>query len=151
MQWNQKESALLKDLKGQEQLCANKYSRYAESANDPQLKQLFSQLAQQEAEHLNTVTELERGIIPTMQSGGGSQGQRTFTAAYNGDSQEKQMDCFLCSDTLAGEKHVSGLYDTCVFEFGDTRVRDVLNHIQKEEQQHGKMLYDYMTINGMYQ
>ena len=45
MQWNQKESALLKDLKGQEQLCANKYSRHADAANDPQLKQLFSQLA----------------------------------------------------------------------------------------------------------
>ena len=150
MQWNQKESGLLKDLKGQEQLCANKYSRYADSAKDPQLKKLFSQLAQQEAEHLNTVTELERGIIPNMQSGGG-QSQPTFTATYKGDSHEKQMDCFLCSDTLAGEKHVSGLYDTCVFEFGDTRVRDVLNHIQKEEQQHGKLLYDYMTVNGMYQ
>ena len=32
-----------------------------------------------------------------------------------------------------------------------SRVRDVLNHIQKEEQQHGKLLYDYMTVNGMYQ
>lgn len=150
MQWNQKESALLKDLKGQEQLCANKYSRHAESANDPQLKQLFSQLAQKEAEHLNTITELERGIIPRMQSGG-SQSQPTFTAVYSGDSQEKQTDCFLCSDTLAGEKHVSRLYDTCVFEFSDARVRDVLNHIQKEEQEHGKLLYDYMSVNNMYQ
>ena len=150
MQWNQKESALLKDLKGQEQLCANKYSRHADAANDPQLKQLFSQLAQQKAEHLNTVTELERGIIPQMQSGG-SKTEPTFTAAYHGESQEKQLDCFLCSDTLAGEKHVSQLYDTCVFEFSDARVRNVLNHIQKEEQEHGKWLYDYMSVNGMYQ
>jgi len=29
-------------------------------------------------------------------------------------------------------------------------MRDALNHIQKEEQEHGKMLYDYMSVNGMY-
>ena len=52
---------------------------------------------------------------------------------------------------LAGEKHVSGLYDTCVFEFRDGQARNALNHIQKEEQEHGKQLYDYMTVNGMYQ
>ena len=52
---------------------------------------------------------------------------------------------------LAGEKHVSGLYDTSVFEFRDGQARNVLNHIQKEEQEHGKQLYDYMTVNGMYQ
>jgi hypothetical protein len=85
-----------------------------------------------------------------MQSGG-SKPAPTFTAAYQGESQEKQLDCFLCSDTLAGEKHVSRLYDTCVFEFSDARVRNVLNHIQKEEQEHGKWLYDYMSVNGMYQ
>ena len=33
MQWNQKESALLKDLKGQEHLCANKSSRHADNIN----------------------------------------------------------------------------------------------------------------------
>ena len=29
-------------------------------------------------------------------------------------------------------KYVSGTYDTAIFEFKDTQVRDVLNHIQKE-------------------
>ena len=52
---------------------------------------------------------------------------------------------------LAGEKHVSALYDTCVFEFKDGAARNVLSHIQQEEQQHGKMLFDYMQANGMYQ
>jgi hypothetical protein len=27
----------------------------------------------------------------------------------------------------------------------------VLNAIQKQEQNHGKTLYDYMSVNGMYQ
>jgi hypothetical protein len=42
------------------------------------------------------------------------------------------------------------LYDTCIFEFADANVRSLLNHIQKEEQEHGKMIYDYMAVNCMY-
>ena len=151
MQWNQKERDLLKDLKGQEQLCVDKYMRHAENACDPQLKKLFSNLAQQEAQHLQTISQMESGTVPQMQSGGSQQAAPTFTAAYSGDSKEKQNDCFLCSDVLAGEKHVSGLYDTCVFEFRDGQARNALTHLQKEEQEHGKQLYDYMTVNGMYQ
>ena len=45
MQLTQKETELLKDLKGQEKLCADKYTQYSESAIDPQLKNLFSQIA----------------------------------------------------------------------------------------------------------
>lgn len=146
--WNQKESGLLKDLKGQEQLCVDKYMRHAEKAHDPQLKNLFSYLAQQEAQHLRTVTEMEQGTVPQMN--GGSQNKPGFTAAYTTETREKKDDCFLCSDVLAGEKHVSGLYDTCVFEFRNAQARNVLNHIQKEEQEHGKLLYDYMQANNMY-
>ncbi|MBQ8395830.1 MAG: spore coat protein, partial [Oscillospiraceae bacterium] len=64
--------------------------------------------------------------------------------------QDKKHDEFLCKDMLAMEKHVSGLYDTSVFEFNDTQARNVLNHIQKEEQEHGDKLYKYMSANGMY-
>jgi hypothetical protein len=56
----------------------------------------------------------------------------------------------LCSDVLSAEKHVSSLYDTCIFEFSDEKCRQALNHIQGEEQQHGKMIYDYMKANSMY-
>ena len=59
-------------------------------------------------------------------------------------------DKYLCTDALAAEKHASSLYDTCIFEFRDDNVRDQLNHIQKEEQQHGKRIYDYMSANMMY-
>ena len=47
------------------------------------------------------------------------------------------------------EKHVSTTYNTAIFEFRDAQARDALNHIQKEEQQHGKRIYDYMAANGM--
>ena len=52
-------------------------------------------------------------------------------------------------DALDTEKHVSGVYDTCIFEFTDAGARQALNHIQKEEQEHGQMLYDYMACHGM--
>ena len=151
MQWTQKETDLLKDLKGQEQLCVDKYPRHAEAAADPQLKNLFSQLAQNEQQHLQTIRQMEQGTVPQMSGGSCNLQAPSFTAAYSGDSKEKQNDCFLCSDVLAGEKHVSALYDTCVFEFKDGAARNVLSHIQQEEQQHGKMLFDYMQANGMYQ
>ena len=95
MQWNQKERDLLKDLKDQEQLCVDKYMRHAENACDPQLKNLFSQLAQQEAQHLKTVTEMESGTIPQMN--GGSQNKPTFTAAYTAENQAHKHKNYRCN------------------------------------------------------
>lgn len=48
------------------------------------------------------------------------------------------------------EKYVSGVYNTSIFEFKDTRVSDILNHIQKEEQKHGEAIFQYMDSKGMY-
>lgn len=150
MQLTQKETDLLKDLKSQEKLCVDKYTKHATEATDPQLKKLFSQIAQTERQHMDTIAQIEKGTAPQMNSGA-SLGQSSFTAAYkSGESTEKQNDCYLCSDVLAGEKHVSQLYDTCIFEFKDEAIRKALNHIQEEEQNHGKMIYDYMQVNGMY-
>ncbi len=151
MQLTQKETDLLKDLKGQEKLCVEKYTKYASMALDPQLKQLFTEIANVEQGHLNTITTIEQGGTPSTQSGGGQTINSSFTETYGlGDTPDKQSDCYLCSDLLADEKHVSHLYDTCVFEFKEQTLRDALNHIQKEEQQHGKYIYDYMSKNNMY-
>lgn len=152
MQLTQKETSLLKDLKSQEKLCVEKYTKYASNALDPQLKELFTSIANVEQQHLNTISQIEQGSCPSSQSGGSAQTVKTiFTSNYGmGDTPDKQADCYLCSDLLADEKHVSGLYNTCIFEFTDKTVRDTLNHIQKEEQEHGKAIYDYMTANNMY-
>ena len=137
-------------MKDEEQLCIDKYTRHAESAHDAQLKNLFSCIAQVEREHLNTLTSIESGST-SQGSSGGTSCPTTFSATYNSsETPEKKDDCFLCSDLLAGEKHASHLYDTCVFEFSDANVRNTINHIQKEEQNHGKMIYDYMKTNSMY-
>ena len=48
------------------------------------------------------------------------------------------------------EKHVSSVYDVSVFEFSNPTLRDTLAHIQKEEQNHGAELYNYLSANGLY-
>ena len=151
MQLSQKETSLLKDLKSQEKLCVEKYTKYASSALDPQLKELFTCIANVEQQHLNIIAQMESGSV-TSSGGAAAQPVKTsFTSNYGmGDTPDKQADCYLCSDLLADEKHVSALYNTCVFEFKSKEMRDTLNHIQKEEQEHGKAIYDYMSANNMY-
>ena len=153
MMWTQKEASLLEDLKAQEKLCIEKYGKYAQQAKDPQLKQLFSQIQQTEQQHEQTVTQMLNGTIPQMpQQGGGQQQNQQMgqLPAYGQQpSPDKQDDAYLCQDALSMEKHVSGVYNMSVFEFRAPQARDVLSHLQKEEQQHGEMLYGYMAKNGM--
>ncbi len=56
----------------------------------------------------------------------------------------------MCIDMLMAEKYVSSAYNTSIFEFSNTNVRDVLNHIQKEEQKHGEAITQYMQAKGLY-
>lgn len=74
----------------------------------------------------------------------GSLKSQISSSSFLGSDQD------LCTDLLMTEKYVSGAYDTAIFEFKDTQVRDVLNHIQKEEQQHGEAIFKYMENKGMY-
>ena len=148
MQLSQKESELLKDLKDQEKLCIEKYTKHSSCAKDPQLKNLFSSLASGEQQHLAALDALGGGTVPSPFAAGAS--SQTFSASYTNDCPDKQADCYLCADLLTSEKHASHLYDTCVFEFRDKSARDLLNSIQKQEQGHGKTIYDYMAANSMY-
>ena len=65
-------------------------------------------------------------------------------------TKNHSQDQNLCTDMLMTEKYVSGAYDTAIFEFRDPQIRQVLNHIQKEEQQHGEAIFNYMQTMGMY-
>jgi len=60
------------------------------------------------------------------------------------------IDAFLCNDLLNTEKYISGTYDTTIFEFTNPQVRQILNHIQKEEQKHGEDIFLYMQSHNMY-
>lgn len=151
-----KERTLLEDQKTHEQVCIEKYTNYSNQTQDPQLKKLFTDNANTERQHLNSINSLLSGEIPNT-SGGSSaspaaaqQGSTAASGAQPQSGMSGVCDSDLCKDMLMTEKYVSGAYDTAIFEFRDTNARDVLNHIQKEEQQHGEAIYNYMAGKGMY-
>lgn len=172
-----KERYLLEDQRTHEEQCILKYDNYANLASDNQLKAVFRANGQKEREHLQTINELLNGTVPAMggqsQSGGQNSGQSSSQSPMQSNSQSsmpggitsqqesierqssgstsfKASDKDLCTDMLSTEKYVSGTYDTTIFEFQDAQVRDVLNHIQKEEQKHGEAIFAYMVSKGMY-
>ncbi|WP_313135014.1 spore coat protein [Anaerocolumna sp.] len=158
-----KEKFLLEDQKSDEQICIQKYANYANLATDPELKNILNSNKKQEEEHLNTINQLLSGKVPSMNSNQGSSSQSNSSSSeesISGSAKSSQSkgssgtfqasDKDLCTDLLMTEKFVSGNYDTAIFEFKDPQVRDVLNHIQKEEQKHGESIYKYMESKGMY-
>ena len=151
MQLTQKETELIKDLKDQEQLCIDKYNKHSFSAIDPQLKALFSGIAGTEQKHLDTITQILGGAEVSMPNAAPSAVNAKLQCQMsNCTEQEKQQDAYLCKDALSMEKHVSSVYNTGVFEFTSPTLRDTLAHIQKEEQNHGEQLYNYLSCNNMY-
>lgn len=162
----QKERTLLEDHKSHEETCVKKYNNYANQAQDPGLKQMFETYAGQEQEHLNTINQMLNGQVPDMQQGQQQKGQQGQQAQQNQQyiqnqqyqqaqiamkgAMKKESDAVLCKDMLMTEKYVSDTYNTSIFEFTDTNARQVLNHIQKEEQQHGEGIFNYMKSKGMY-
>ena len=145
-----KETTLLSDLKSQEQLCIDKYTRYESEACDGALKNLFLEIRQTESTHLDTINRILGGedVTTTAAPSAVSEAQTFNQTSCPAASKEK--DAFLCKDALAMEKHVSSVYDTTVFECAAPTLRDALSHIQKEEQNHGMRIYQYMKANGMY-
>nr|WP_315021127.1 spore coat protein [uncultured Aminipila sp.] len=152
----EKETMLLNDLKSEEKLCIDKYNKYASQACDGQLKNIFSSIGQTEQNHYDTITQMLNGTVPSMTMGSNQKpdfqvnSQQNLTQQQSFGQDQRKNDEYLCTDALGTEKHVSSTYNTCIFEFKDENARNTLNHIQKEEQEHGKKLYDYMSQNGMY-
>ncbi len=152
VQLTQKEKTLLQDQKTHEEICVQKYQNYANQAQDPQLKQLFSDYAGQEQQHLDTINQILGGQVPAV----GQQGQQNQQNSPGVGSNQmegamaNQGDASLCNDMLMTEKYVSDTYDTAIFECSDSNIRQALNHIQKEEQQHGEGIFNYMQNKGMY-
>lgn len=145
---SEKESLLLEDLKTQEELCIKKYNEGAGRACDEQLSQLFSKISSEEQSHLDMINQMISGSLPPVPQQ--SEKAPTNFTASSCSPNAKEADKTLCQDALGYEKYVSSVYNTSVFEFKDQNARKILNHIQGEEQGHGKQLYDYMIVNQMY-
>lgn len=158
-----KEQLLLQDQKSHEEQCILKYDNYANLAVDSQLKTIFKNNAQKEREHLQIINQLLNGQVPSVAGGPQQQsaqqqaGQQPNWSMSQQESIDKSgttgfkaSDKDMCIDMLNTEKYVSGTYDTTIFECKNAQVRDVLNHIQKEEQKHGESIFQYMNSKGMY-
>lgn len=164
LQLSQKERMLLQDQQQHEQLCIQKYNKYANQTQCAELKQIFQTHASHEQQHYNTISQILTGQVPSMNQGQQAQGQAQQMQGQQMQSQQKmsgmqskvggmgynQEDATMANDMLVTEKYISGTYDTSIFECRDTNVRQALNHIQKEEQQHGEDLFNYMQAHGMY-
>lgn len=146
----QKERMLLEDQKSHEEICIEKYGKYASQAQDAQLKQICLANQQSEQSHLNTINQMLSGTIPDLNQQQSQPQQPAASSSQTNASAGNVSDKYICSDLLSTEKYVSGTYDTTIFEFKDTAARDVLNHIQKEEQKHGESIFMYMNSKGMY-
>ena len=153
---NDKERMLLQDEKAGEELCIEKYKKYSEEASDPELKNLFKELMSKEEDHLKTLNQMLTGTVPTLNTQQKQQNQQnsnTNVSSANVDNKNQinfKQDKIICQDSLAGEKYVSSTYNSTIFEMRDTNARQVLNHIQKEEQEHGEKIYNYMQSHKMY-
>ena len=151
MNLTQKETTLLQDLKSQEQICVEKYDKYSQMAHDPELKNLFSKLKENEQKHFDTINQILQGTEVSMPAQSPSAVMAKLECKMSTCNEvEKKSDGYLCKDALSMEKHVSGVYNIGVFEFTSPVLRDTLAHIQKEEQNHGEQLYNYLSCNNMY-
>lgn len=151
----QKERLLLEDQKSHEEICVQKYHSFANQVQDPQLQQLLRDYGTQEQQHLQTINQILAGQVPPLpqQSQSGGRAMPSTGGANPGPgavTSTGQNDALLLNDLLMTEKYVSGTYNTAIFEFRDSNIRRILNHIQKEEQQHGEGIFNYMQSHGMY-
>jgi spore coat protein CotF len=131
-------------------MCVSKYSLYANQAQCEQLKQILKANEMVERSHLDSINQLLSGTLPNTSQSGQDPQQKyqefMSTTQVSGTLSDKDI----CTDLLNTEKYVSSTYDTAIFEFQNTNVRDVLNHIQKEEQKHGEAIFQYMQSKGLY-
>lgn len=144
-----KEKTLIMDNLNNEYLCIRKYKQYSAMASDKQLKQTFTDLATKEEQHANTLKNI------LSQNGIDSSNLFESYVQPQGDlSQLSQnigiTDAQMLNDTLTTEKHVSSTYNTSVLEFIDPNIRQQLQHIQKEEQDHAHVLFNEMNKRKWY-
>ena len=171
IQLSQSERKLLQDHMKHEEVCIEKYQQYAQQSSDPELRSMFSQFASQERQHYDSLNSLLQGRQPSAQSGHShsghsSQAQSSYPfqqdqqqqshstnwASFNqgsGHQGQGQSDALMCRDAMMTEKFISDSYDNGIFGSSHPVVRQTLQHIQDEEQQHGEGLMNYLQKHGL--
>ncbi|MGI5901175.1 MAG: spore coat protein [Desulfitobacteriia bacterium] len=133
MQLSQKEQMLLEDLRSHEQMVIQKCNEYADQTSDPQLRQMFENLAKRKQQYVQKISQNLNQPSMTQQS-----------------NQTSQQDAVFCHDMLSTEKYLSSVYNTAIFEMKDSKIRQDLNTIQSDTQKNGEELFQYMQSKGFY-
>ena len=147
----EKETNAIEDLKTQEQACIEKYTKYSNQAKDPVLKELFEEIARDEQKHFDSLDQVIKGKVPSVDCNDSKGKNYNPAATYDslGNSEDKKADCYLATDCIGTEKLVSGEYNSDVFVFGNSDIRKLLADIQIEEQNHAEMLWKYKTAHSL--
>lgn len=111
----------------------------------------FSQQGGGMNQHSASMQSHSGGQGSGMQQAGGNQQQGNIASETTYTGQGQLSDQQMCNDLLTTEKAISDMYDHAVFESSNQQLRQVLNHIQKEEQDHAFAIYQYMQQKGWYQ
>ena len=149
MKLNQKENQLVTELKNQELLCIQKYEFYTKQAKDPELKKLFQKLLKQEQMHFDMLQSLIDGEIPKISNRKPLSKNFEPQQTHKGSKEEVEFDKFLCTDLITTEKYVATDYNNDLFYFVSPEVRNVLNAIMTDEQNHAEMIWKYKQANKM--
>ncbi|NLJ34364.1 MAG: spore coat protein [Firmicutes bacterium] len=140
--------------KGQQQAPLGTQGKAQQQTQEQQTQQVEQKAQQDQQYSQQTQEQIEKAQQQTQQA---QQQQLLQTQGQMGQQQvgsqaglggQKEKD--LLTDLLMTEKYMSNTYDTAIFEFTNSQVRQVLNHIQKEEQEHGEGIFNYMQSHGMY-
>lgn len=149
MKLNPKEQQLVNELKNQEELCVRKYNFYASQAKDPELKSLFKKISGYEQNHYDMLDSLSKGETPVIKVRKPLAAKYEPRGVYSCDPASKEFDKFLCTDIIATEKYIATAYNNDLFYFASTDVRNVLNAIMTDEQNHAEMIWKYKVANKM--
>lgn len=63
---------------------------------------------------------------------------------------DRLNDKQILNDMLMTEKYIGNSYETAIMETANHDVRSALQHIQREEQEHAKAIFDAMQQRGWY-
>ena len=108
---SEKETTVIKDLQTQEQCCVEKYERYSKLAKDQVLIDLFTDLHGKEQKHLESLTQVLSGKVPSCDCNDSDGKDYNPAATYSmAPSEDKKTDCFLATDCIGTEKLVSSTY-----------------------------------------
>ncbi len=149
MKLNQKEAQLVTELKAQEQLCIQKYDFYSKQATDPELKKLFKTLLKHEQAHYDMLQSLTDGKIPEIKNRKPLSLNFEPQKTHSGKKEDLEFDKFLCTDLITTEKYVATDSNNDLFYFVSPEVRNVLNAIMTDEQNHAEMIWKYKQANKM--